>query len=60
LLDAALVQIQVFGTEEAAKHAAAAYVALTGRVFAHSAISVDVLNPLRAEVRRDLSIPPLT
>jgi hypothetical protein len=51
-----LVQIQIFGTDEAANLAYAAYRTLSGGVFGRKKIPNDVLGPLQSEIRRDLSI----
>jgi hypothetical protein len=52
-----LIQVQIFGTKEAAERAQDAYDALAARVFSDQKMSLDVLVPLQSEIRRDLSIP---
>lgn len=51
-----LVQIQVFGTKEAAKLAEEAFSVLSGGVFLGKQVPHDVLAPLQSATRRDLSI----
>jgi hypothetical protein len=56
-LDDHLVQIRIFGTQEAWKLAAEAEQALFFRVCLGKFMPPDSLAPLRSEIRRDLSIP---
>lgn len=55
-----LIQIQIFGTNEAAQLADEAYNTLVNWMFGDEETipeAEDVLAPLRSEIRRDLSIP---
>jgi hypothetical protein len=52
-----IVQIEIFGTKEAANLAYAAYRTLSSGVFGGQKVPNDVLVPLQSEIRRDLSIP---
>jgi hypothetical protein len=56
-LDGSLIQIRIFGTKEAVTLAVQAHNALSGGMFDGQRLPYDVLEPLEAEIRRDLSIP---
>ncbi|MGB8229553.1 MAG: hypothetical protein WCE78_10955 [Pseudonocardiaceae bacterium] len=52
-----LLQVEIFGTKQAADRAAEAYAELHDGMFGGSEVTDKGLRPLQREVRRDLSIP---